>query len=96
MWIAQTGSPPAAPTWSRPAFFAAYRASAARSSTSCNASSESSKERTPVEEARLRRREAGKASVKLPQFQAINIVLGNLKTALCGTDHPLCQTSCRL
>ena len=30
------------------------------------------------------------------QFQAINIVLGNLKTALCGTDHPLCQTSCRL
>ena len=24
---------------------------------------------------------------KLPQFQAINIVLGNLKTALCGTYH---------
>ena len=29
----------------------------------------------------------GKGSVKLPQFQAINIVLGNLKTALCGAYH---------
>lgn len=29
----------------------------------------------------------GKASVKLPQFQAINTVLGNLKTALAGTYH---------
>ena len=29
----------------------------------------------------------GKASVKLPQFRAINTVLGNLKTAFCGTYH---------
>jgi hypothetical protein len=29
----------------------------------------------------------GKASVKLPQFQAVNTVLGNLKTALAGTYH---------
>ncbi len=29
----------------------------------------------------------GKASVKLPQFRAINTVLGNLKTALAGTRH---------
>jgi hypothetical protein len=27
----------------------------------------------------------GKASVKLPQFRAVNTVLSNLKTALCGT-----------
>jgi len=29
----------------------------------------------------------GKDSVKLPQFRAINTVLSNLKTALCGTYH---------
>jgi len=29
----------------------------------------------------------GKASVKLPQFRAVNTVLGNLKNALCGTYH---------
>lgn len=29
----------------------------------------------------------GKASVKLPQFRAVNTVLGNLKNALCGTSH---------
>ena len=29
----------------------------------------------------------GAASVKLPQFQAVNTVLGNLKTALAGTYH---------
>lgn len=29
----------------------------------------------------------GKASVKLPQFKAINTLLGNLKTALSGTYH---------
>lgn len=29
----------------------------------------------------------GKASVKLPQFQAINTLLGNLKTAIGGTYH---------
>ncbi len=29
----------------------------------------------------------GKACVKLPQFRAVNIVLGNLKTALSGTYH---------
>jgi hypothetical protein len=29
----------------------------------------------------------GAASVKLPQFKAINTVLGNLKTALKGTYH---------
>jgi len=29
----------------------------------------------------------GKASVKLPQFWAVNTVLGNLKTALTGTYH---------
>jgi transposase-like protein len=31
----------------------------------------------------------GKASVKLPQFQAINTVLSNLKTAIAGTYHAL-------
>lgn len=30
---------------------------------------------------------AGKASTKLPQFKAINTLLGNLKTALTGTYH---------
>ena len=29
----------------------------------------------------------GKASVKLPHFRAVNTVLSNLKTALCGTYH---------
>ena len=29
----------------------------------------------------------GKDSVKLPQFRAVNTVLSNLKTALCGTYH---------
>ena len=29
----------------------------------------------------------GKASVKLPQFQAVNTVLSNLKTAMAGTYH---------
>src|SRR5438270_8565986 len=29
----------------------------------------------------------GKASVKLPQFRAVNTVLSTLKTALCGTYH---------
>jgi len=29
----------------------------------------------------------GKASVKLPQFRAVDTVLSNLKTALCGTYH---------
>lgn len=29
----------------------------------------------------------GKASARLPQFRAINTVLGNVKTALCGTYH---------
>ena len=29
----------------------------------------------------------GKASVKLPQFRAVNTALSNLKTALCGTYH---------
>jgi transposase-like protein len=29
----------------------------------------------------------GKASVKLPQFRAINTLLGNLKTAIAGTYH---------
>jgi hypothetical protein len=29
----------------------------------------------------------GKASVKLPQFKAINTLLGNLKTAIGGTHH---------
>ena len=29
----------------------------------------------------------GKASVKLPQFNAVNTLLGNLKTALTGTYH---------
>ena len=29
----------------------------------------------------------GKASVKLPQFKAINTLLGNLKTAISGTYH---------
>ena len=29
----------------------------------------------------------GKASIKLPQFRAVNTVLSNLKTALCGTYH---------
>lgn len=29
----------------------------------------------------------GPASVKLPQFDAVNTVLGNLKTALAGTYH---------
>jgi hypothetical protein len=29
----------------------------------------------------------GKASVKLAQFKAINILLGNLKTAITGTYH---------
>ena len=29
----------------------------------------------------------GRASVKLPQFQAVNTVLSNLKTALAGTYH---------
>ena len=29
----------------------------------------------------------GAASVKLPQFRAVNTVLSNLKTALCGTYH---------
>ena len=29
----------------------------------------------------------GKASAKLPQFKAINTLLGNLKTALTGTYH---------
>jgi hypothetical protein len=29
----------------------------------------------------------GKASVKLPQFRAVNTVLGNVKNALCGTYH---------
>jgi hypothetical protein len=29
----------------------------------------------------------GKASVKLPQFQAVNTVLSNLKTAMTGTYH---------
>jgi ribosomal protein L37AE/L43A len=29
----------------------------------------------------------GKASAKLPQFRAVNTVLGNLKNALCGTYH---------
>jgi ribosomal protein L37AE/L43A len=31
----------------------------------------------------------GKASVKLPQFQAVNTVLSNLKTAIMGTYHAL-------
>ena len=30
---------------------------------------------------------SGKASVKLPQFQAVNTVLSNLKTAMAGTYH---------
>jgi ribosomal protein L37AE/L43A len=30
---------------------------------------------------------SGKASVKLPQFKAVNTLLGNLKTALSGTYH---------
>ena len=30
---------------------------------------------------------SGKASTKLPQFKAINTLLGNLKTALEGTYH---------
>ena len=30
---------------------------------------------------------SGKAGVKLPEFRAINTVLGNLKNALCGTYH---------
>ena len=29
----------------------------------------------------------GKACVKLPQFRAVNTLLGNLKTALSGTYH---------
>jgi len=29
----------------------------------------------------------GKASVKLPQFRAVNTLLGNLKTAISGTYH---------
>ena len=29
----------------------------------------------------------GKASVKLPKFNAVNTALGNLKTALSGTYH---------
>ena len=29
----------------------------------------------------------GKASVKMPQFQAVNTVLSNLKTAMAGTYH---------
>ena len=29
----------------------------------------------------------GKASAKLPQFKAINTLLGNLKTAINGTYH---------
>ena len=29
----------------------------------------------------------GKASVKLPQFKAVNTLLGNLKTAISGTYH---------
>jgi hypothetical protein len=29
----------------------------------------------------------GKASVKLPQFRAVNTVLSNLKTAMTGTYH---------
>ncbi len=29
----------------------------------------------------------GKASVKLPQFRAVNTLLGNLKTAINGTYH---------
>ena len=29
----------------------------------------------------------GRASVELPQFQAINTLLGNLKTAISGTYH---------
>jgi transposase-like protein len=29
----------------------------------------------------------GRASVKLPQFRAVNTVLGNVKNALCGTYH---------
>ena len=31
----------------------------------------------------------GKASVKLPQFQAVNTVLSNLKTAMAGTYHAI-------
>jgi transposase-like protein len=31
----------------------------------------------------------GKASVKLPQFQAVNTVLSNLKTAMTGTYHAI-------
>lgn len=31
----------------------------------------------------------GKASVKLPQFQAVNTVLSNLKTAISGTYHAI-------
>jgi hypothetical protein len=30
---------------------------------------------------------SGKASAKLPQFKAVNTLLGNLKTALSGTYH---------
>ena len=29
----------------------------------------------------------GASSVKLPQFKAVNTILGNLKTALAGTHH---------
>lgn len=29
----------------------------------------------------------GKASVRLPQFKAVNTLLGNLKTAIAGTYH---------
>src|SRR5690606_34215757 len=29
----------------------------------------------------------GKASVRLPQFRAVNTLLGNLKTAISGTYH---------
>jgi hypothetical protein len=31
----------------------------------------------------------GKASVKLPQFQAVNTVLSNMKTAMAGTYHAI-------
>ena len=34
----------------------------------------------------------GKASVKLPQFRAVNTLLGNLKTAITGTYHAFAFT----
>jgi hypothetical protein len=38
----------------------------------------------------------GSAGVKLPQFTAVNTLLGNLKTAINGTYHAFgaCQEVC--